>query len=183
MCIGAAATLRWAPSASPHNSTLCWAICWWQRTHVQTRTLAIAQPQTAVNDGGNGTGHQNAVLEINSPEADEQSATEDAKFNWNKAWYPIAATADLETDAPTGMTIIGRPLAVWWDRAAGKWQVYADQCPHRLAPLSEGSISEEGHLRCSYHGWTFKGDSGECTHIPQAPDGKEVTKTCLIPTQ
>ena len=162
---------------------MCWAICWWQRTHVQTRTLAIAQPQTAVNDGGNGTGHQNAVLEINSPEADEQSATEDAKFNWNKAWYPIAATADLETDAPTGMTIIGRPLAVWWDRAAGKWQVYADQCPHRLAPLSEGSISEEGHLRCSYHGWTFKGDSGECTHIPQAPDGKEVTKTCLIPTQ
>lgn len=97
-------------------------------------------------------------------------------FNWTTQWYPVAVVADLDKDAPAPATILGRPLAIWWDKSMNKWQVYADQCPHRLAPLSEGSISEEGHLRCSYHGWTFKGDSGECTHIPQAPkDGPPVS--------
>lgn len=109
----------------------------------------------------------------NVPE--EQQGSESRNFNWDTAWYPIAVTKDLDKDGPTAATIIGRPLAIWWDRSTNKWQVYADQCPHRLAPLSEGSITAEGHLRCSYHGWTFKGDSGECTGIPQAPkDGNQV---------
>ncbi|KAG0614122.1 hypothetical protein M758_6G152500 [Ceratodon purpureus] len=131
---------------------------------------------------GNGHGSNQAVLEKpNAPE--EQQAEEGSKFNWATAWYPIAVINDLDKNGPTAATIIGRPLALWWDRSTDKWQVYADQCPHRLAPLSEGSISAEGHLRCSYHGWTFKGDSGECTGIPQAPkEGKplhESKKACV----
>lgn len=107
-------------------------------------------------------------------------ASESQKFNWTTQWYPVAVINDLDENAPTPATILGRPLAIWWDRSISKWQVYADQCPHRLAPLSEGSISEEGHLRCSYHGWTFKGDSGQCTSIPQAPkDGPPVSVHCL----
>lgn len=98
-----------------------------------------------------------------------------AKFDWSKQWYPVAIVKDLEEDQPLAITVIGRPLAVWWDNSAKKWQVYDDKCPHRLAPLSEGSITEEGgHLRCSYHGWTFQGDSGECTSIPQAPAPSDV---------
>mgnify|MGYP001796055992 CR=1 FL=1 len=42
----------------------------------------------------------------------------------------------------------------------------ADQCPHRLAPLSEGRINESGQLECPYDGWAFSGD-GVCQHIPQ----------------
>jgi pheophorbide a oxygenase len=42
-----------------------------------------------------------------------------------------------------------------------------DACPHRLAPLSEGRIDEQGQIECPYHGWTFRGSDGECTRIPQ----------------
>ncbi len=46
-------------------------------------------------------------------------------------------------------------------------------CPHRLAPLSEGRIDEQGCLQCCYHGWSFNGD-GSCARIPQAqPEGPE----------
>jgi len=126
-----------------------------------------------------GSGTEQAVLEM--PDLPEEIQTsESQKFNWNTQWYPVAVIKDLDKNAPSPATIIGRPLAMWWDRSSSKWQVYADQCPHRLAPLSEGSISEDGHLRCSYHGWTFKGESGECTHIPQAPkDNLKVGNLCL----
>lgn len=39
--------------------------------------------------------------------------------------------------------------------------------------LQEGRIDENGHLQCSYHGWSFDG-CGSCSRIPQAaPDGPE----------
>lgn len=122
------------------------------------KVYAIAEPPTQT---------ANSVSEKPSAREDEIKQR-GGRFDWNRQWYPVAVTNDLHTDAPYGVTVIGRPLAVWWDASSSKWQVYADECPHRLAPLSEGSISEDGHLRCSYHGWTFKGDGGECTRIPQA---------------
>ena len=42
-----------------------------------------------------------------------------------------------------------------------------DQCPHRLAALSEGRLTASGDLQCAYHGWAFDGATGECTSIPQ----------------
>jgi len=35
---------------------------------------------------------------------------------------------------------------------AGDWVVLEDVCPHRLAPLSDGRLTEERELMCSYHG-------------------------------
>ena len=43
-----------------------------------------------------------------------------------------------------------------------------DECPHRLAPLSEGRVAEDGTLQCSYHGWRFNG-CGACASVPQDP--------------
>eukprot|EP00884_Botryococcus_braunii_P016056 jgi/Botrbrau1/3133/Bobra.0070s0105.1 len=59
-------------------------------------------------------------------------------------------------------------LVVWKD-GAGQWRCFADRCPHRLVPLSEGRIEADGTLLCSYHGWRFDGE-GKCTDIPQAND-------------
>jgi phenylpropionate dioxygenase-like ring-hydroxylating dioxygenase large terminal subunit len=86
---------------------------------------------------------------------------------WNR-WYPVAYLRDLETRLPTAFTLLGEDLVLWWDRPAGTWRAFADVCPHRLVPLSEGRINEAGELECPYHGWTFAGD-GRCTAIPQAP--------------
>ncbi|GAQ86885.1 pheophorbide a oxygenase family protein [Klebsormidium nitens] len=98
---------------------------------------------------------------------DEESETEKSDFRWNANWYCVALPEDLDKNVPTPLTVLGIPMVLWFDRTQDKWTCFLDQCPHRLAPLSEGRIDENGHLQCSYHGWSFKGDGG-CTCIPQA---------------
>jgi phenylpropionate dioxygenase-like ring-hydroxylating dioxygenase large terminal subunit len=92
------------------------------------------------------------------------------RFDWQEVWYPVAYIADLDRDKPTPFTLLERDLVIWWDRTAQTWRVLNDQCPHRLAPLSQGRIAEDGLLECPYHGWAFTG-AGECDRIPQQPPG------------
>jgi phenylpropionate dioxygenase-like ring-hydroxylating dioxygenase large terminal subunit len=90
-----------------------------------------------------------------------------AESPWRRAWYPVAFLKDLDPGRPTPFTLLGDDLVLWWDRAEGRWCAFADVCPHRLVPLSEGRLNGEGQLECPYHGWTFRGD-GHCTAIPQS---------------
>jgi phenylpropionate dioxygenase-like ring-hydroxylating dioxygenase large terminal subunit len=92
------------------------------------------------------------------------------RFDWFEAWHPIHYVDDLARAQPTRFTLLERDLVIWWDRAAETWRVFDDRCPHRLAPLSEGRIAEDGLLECPYHGWAFAGD-GACDRIPQQPEG------------
>eukprot|EP00850_Spirogloea_muscicola_P024025 SM000425S15897 [mRNA] locus=s425:12918:16164:- [translate_table: standard] len=92
------------------------------------------------------------------------------RLTWS-TWRLVSLAAvimDLDRRLPQAITLLGRPVVLWWDRNNSKWQAFLDQCPHRLAPLSEGRIDEAGNIACSYHGWSFDG-SGACTKIPQAP--------------
>ena len=94
------------------------------------------------------------------------------RFDWFEAWYPVHYVEDLDKGKPTRFTLLEQDLVIWWEPQAEVWRVFADQCPHRLAPLSEGRINEAGQLECPYHGWAFSG-SGACEHIPQqASDGQ-----------
>jgi phenylpropionate dioxygenase-like ring-hydroxylating dioxygenase large terminal subunit len=53
--------------------------------------------------------------------------------------------------------LVGEPwVAVRLDSGLA---VLKDRCPHRLAPLSAGSVVE-GELQCGYHGWRFCADGG-----------------------
>ena len=88
---------------------------------------------------------------------------------WRQSWYPVAYLEDLDRNRPTAFTLLGDDLVLWWDRAAQQWRAFADVCPHRLVPLSEGRLNGAGELECPYHGWTFRGD-GHCTAIPQAAE-------------
>lgn len=87
-------------------------------------------------------------------------------FDWKEAWYPVFYLNDLDKSKPARFTLLGQDLVIWWDHHAACWRTFADQCPHRLAPLSEGRIAEDGLLECPYHGWAFRGD-GSCDRIPQ----------------
>jgi phenylpropionate dioxygenase-like ring-hydroxylating dioxygenase large terminal subunit len=89
-----------------------------------------------------------------------------ARFDWKEAWYPVYYVEDLDKSQPTKFTLLEQDLVLWWDRQAACWRAFADQCPHRLAPLSEGRIAADGLLECPYHGWAFQGD-GACDRIPQ----------------
>ena len=46
--------------------------------------------------------------------------------------------------------LLGMRLAVYKDKASGDWVALEDTCPHRLAPLSDGRLTESGELMCSY---------------------------------
>ena len=89
-----------------------------------------------------------------------------AQFDCKEAWYPVHFIADLDKSLLTRFTLLGQDLVIWWDRQANCWRAFEDQCPHRLAPLSEGRIAADGLLECPYHGWAFQGD-GSCDRIPQ----------------
>ena len=103
------------------------------------------------------------------------------RFDPAEAWYPVHYVEDLDKTKPTKFTLLDRDLVIWRDRKAKSWRVFEDQCPHRLAPLSEGRIAEDGLLECPYHGWAFQGN-GDCDRIPQQLEGKsahESKRACV----
>lgn len=109
------------------------------------------------------------------------------RFDWAEAWYPVHYVEDLDKTKPTRFTLLDQDVVIWWEPTSATWRVLADQCPHRLAPLSEGRINEEGHLECPYHGWAFGGD-GLCKHIPQqspAGEAHQSNRACVasMPTE
>jgi len=91
-----------------------------------------------------------------------------SEFNFFQHWYPLSPLEDLDPTQPTAVTLLGMRLVIWKPKSSENYRVFLDQCPHRLAPLSEGRIDPKtGHLACSYHGWQFDAE-GVCTQIPQA---------------
>ncbi|KAL4198534.1 hypothetical protein AMTRI_Chr03g140690 [Amborella trichopoda] len=119
---------------------------------------------------------------VSPPVTETKVARDGNEFDWFSNWYPIAPVCDLDKRVPHASRVLGLDVVVWWDKAEGKWQVFDDKCPHRLAPLSEGRIDQWGRLQCVYHGWCF-GGSGNCKLIPQSPpDGPQVhtsRKACV----
>ncbi|CAK9204993.1 unnamed protein product [Sphagnum jensenii] len=96
------------------------------------------------------------------------------EYNWEEEWYPMYLTAEMPTNSPLGLTVFDRSLVLFYD-GQGKINCFEDQCPHRLAKLSEGQIMD-GNLECLYHGWQFDG-SGTCVKIPQLAPGAKIPKT------
>jgi hypothetical protein len=78
--------------------------------------------------------------------AAEEAAPDALPFDWLRAWYAVGMTDALVTDGPTALRVLGVPLALWRD-GGGAWRAVRDACPHRLAPLSEGRIAEDGTLQ------------------------------------
>ena len=95
---------------------------------------------------------------------------------WLSQWYPACFAAGVEAETLVPVTIFERDFVLWRDDT-GNISCLKDECPHRLAPLSEGRIAtdEDGKQRieCSYHGWQFSG-CGRCTLLPQLDEGKPI---------
>lgn len=102
----------------------------------------------------------------NRPLTSIVGGSEPDRFDVKEAWYPVHYLRDLDKTKPTPFTLLGMDLVLWWDKTAQSWRAFADRCPHRLVPLSEGRIAEDGLLECPYHGWAFAG-AGDCRRIPQ----------------
>ncbi|HYW21062.1 MAG TPA: Rieske 2Fe-2S domain-containing protein [Nodularia sp. (in: cyanobacteria)] len=107
-----------------------------------------------------------------------------SEFNFFQQWYPLSPVEDIAPTPLTPVTLLGIRLVIWKPKSSETYQVFLDQCPHRLAPLSEGRVDEKsGNLMCSYHGWQFD-SQGICTHIPQSENPEIITKNqqnfCVI---
>mmetsp|Transcript_7383 Transcript_7383/g.16464 ORF Transcript_7383/g.16464 Transcript_7383/m.16464 type:complete len:582 (+) Transcript_7383:1-1746(+) len=113
------------------------------------------------------------------------------EFNWYKSWYPIIPVEYLDREKPQHFKLLNIDLVVWNDGAVegsqfgskkdrskgakrqhGTWRVFADSCPHRRAPLSEGRVEDDGTILCSYHAWRWDGD-GDLCNVPQAQSSDE----------
>jgi len=87
-------------------------------------------------------------------------------FQWFSHWYPVHVVDHLDSGRPHHLKLLGKDLVLWCDKS-GRWNCFEDKCPHRLAPLSEGRIEDDGSLLCAYHAWRFD-STGKCTDLPQA---------------
>lgn len=81
------------------------------------------------------------------------------------AWYPLAWSRDVGHRLIT-RRIWEEDLVVFRTRD-GLVAVLEDACPHRLAPLSLGTLRGDA-VECGYHGLTFD-CSGKCVSAPGMP--------------
>ena len=85
-------------------------------------------------------------------------------------WYPVMAAWRLGRK-PKALKILGEDIAIFRD--GGKLYALSERCPHRGARLSQGKClyPGSGTLSCSYHGWTFSGETGLCiAKLMEGPD-------------
>ncbi|KAL7524639.1 hypothetical protein ACHAXR_001630, partial [Thalassiosira sp. AJA248-18] len=111
-------------------------------------------------------------------------------FDYTSHWYPVTWAQDVPLNQPIRVTlfdvdyVLAKTPTTTTTTAGSNGQnendeggevvFYAmlDSCPHKKVALSEGRITDCGtpnkkYLQCSYHGWTFDGESGQCMEIPQ----------------
>ena len=77
-------------------------------------------------------------------------------------WYPVV-WSDQVDQTLTRHVIANEPVVVF-RRKDGTVAALHDACPHRLAPLSLGTLIDDT-IECGYHGMTFD-CSGRCVRIP-----------------
>jgi len=158
-----------------------------------------------LEEGGRST-RRNPLLRAGAGAGDDvrrDDSIADDTYDWNAQWYPIIPLSYLG-DKPVAVTVLGKDLVVWKDqlqREEGGMEesvsVFLDICPHRMAPLSTGSIvqtkasNEDANsnessckkttscsLKCRYHGWEFD-KNGSCSHMPMLSDEQQTQKEVL----
>ena len=64
-------------------------------------------------------------------------------FSWTKQWYAVTLLDCIDKTRPNAIELLGKNFVLWYHD--GTWTCFADQCPHRLAPLS-GACACTGQL-------------------------------------
>ena len=93
-------------------------------------------------------------------------------------WYAVAESVDVDA-APYAVRLLGADI-VLWRSASGLVVAVPDRCPHREAPLGDGTV-RDGCLVCPYHGWTF-GEEGRCVEIPSSGAGRPIPPAAHLAT-
>jgi phenylpropionate dioxygenase-like ring-hydroxylating dioxygenase large terminal subunit len=94
------------------------------------------------------------------------------------AWYPLAWSRDIGRQLAT-RRVLEEDLVVYRTED-GQVAALEDVCPHRLAPLSLGTLRGNA-VECGYHGLTFD-CSGECVAAPGMPRPPTSARVRSFPT-
>jgi len=146
------------------------------------RTYPSIHPRTdAAKLYAHGEGFTSKAATSSPPDSSPTAVEDDTeeKFNWFKNWWLVQIVDNLETDRPNKIKLLNRDFIVWKGHS-GEWIAMDDECPYRMALLSEGRIEDDGNLLCSYHAWRFN-ESGNCVKIPHAEDDKAHSVACNSP--
>ena len=87
------------------------------------------------------------------------------------AWFPVICVSEISQKKPFPIQLCYDDYVVW--KNGNSWSMVKDVCPHKLAPLSQGRISENNNIECPYHGQQFDGN-GKCVKIPQLENDKKI---------
>ena len=90
-------------------------------------------------------------------------ATDTANLPFVKNAWTIAAWAEEFDNGPLARTIMNQPIVLFRDTADNVGAL-EDRCCHRGAPLTLGTVVEQG-LQCGYHGLIFD-TAGTCVVVP-----------------
>ena len=80
------------------------------------------------------------------------------------AWYVACTPQELASGKPLGRTVCGHRMVLFHGEG-GAVAALEDFCPHRGAPLSLGSVRDDGRIVCGYHGLVM-GSDGRCASMP-----------------
>ena len=87
-------------------------------------------------------------------------------------WHPVLESKCLKKGRVLGIKLCDEEVALFRS-ASGALGAVCDQCPHRGARLSRGSVKGE-RLVCPYHAWSFAPDGHG-----QSPATPQITKACV----
>jgi vanillate O-demethylase monooxygenase subunit len=93
-------------------------------------------------------------------------------------WYPLAWSRDVGRSLTT-RRVVEVDLVVY-RTAAGTVTALDDACPHKLAPLSIGTLKDD-QIECGYHGLTFD-CAGRCVRVPGQANVPPSIKVRAYPT-
>lgn len=93
-------------------------------------------------------------------------------------WYPLTWSRNVGRTLARHV-VIEEDLVVYRTEA-GKTVALEDACPHKLAPLSIGTLKGDT-VECGYHGLTFD-CSGSCTRVPGQANVPASLKVRAYPT-
>lgn len=94
------------------------------------------------------------------------------------AWYPLAWSRDIGRSLST-RRVLEEDIVVFRTED-GKVAALEDVCPHRLAPLSLGTLQGDS-VQCGYHGLSFD-CSGRCVEAPGMPRPPSGARVRSYPT-
>ncbi len=91
-------------------------------------------------------------------------------------WYACEFSFAV-TNKPKQIVMLNQRF-VLYRNTQGQIIALKDQCPHRGAALSLGSVKDDC-IHCPYHGWKFQAD-GQCIDIPSNAIGTPIPKKANV---